>query len=134
MWIIGDEFTFNSYQQYFRDNKHEGKPMMYTFEKFEVKEFLSTKYSGNKSPMGRILNNLIYAVNSYLQVPKLIVFILDADLTRYVHSDDDLTNTIHIGKITEWLVREVFRTLESFKDMCCGSCLRLINISARQTM
>ena len=116
IWIIGDEFAYGSFHQYYHDNRHEGRPMTYAFQRYEVKEYLSTKFSNNKSSLSRICNNLIAAINSYETTPKVVVVVLDGDVLKGVHSNDDLTMTIHIGRITEWLVREFFRAIESFKD------------------
>ena len=77
IWILGDEFAYTSFQRYYKDNKYEGKPMTYLFEQFEVREFLSTKYSTNPNVLARMCNNLLYAMNEYKEVPKLIVVILD---------------------------------------------------------
>ena len=116
IWVIGDEFSYTSFHHYYRQNKHEGKPMTYSFTNYEVREFVSTKYSNNNSALSRIHNNLITAVNEYGTTPKAIVFVLDGDIIRGVRETDELTITITIGKITEWLIREVFRVIESYKD------------------
>ena len=116
IWIIRDEFTHSSYYQYYRDNKHAGTHMTYAFEQFEVLEFLSSKYSNVRSAPCRLRNNLVKAVNDCKEVPKLIVIVVDADITRYIHLRDDMDRTVAIGKITEWLLRECYRAVESFKD------------------
>ena len=116
IWILGDEFAYTSFHQYYKENKHQGRPMTYAFEKYEIVEHLTTKFSNERSTLGRIRNNLVAAVNKYPCMPKLIVIVLDYDVLKQVHSKNELTNTVQIGRMTEWLAREFSRVVESYKD------------------
>ena len=96
--------------------------MTYTFENFEVKEYLSSKYDNNPNVLSRLVNNLITGVNEYGPVPKAIVIVVDGDITRQIHTRDELTATIQIGRMTEWLIREFSRVVESYRDYLPKKC------------
>ena len=91
--------------------------MTYSFEHYEMREYLSSKYSNNRSPISRIRNNLVSAINEFGSTPKAILVILDGDITKSIHATDELQNTITIGKLTEWLLREFDRTIECMLDV-----------------
>ena len=118
VWILGDEFAYKYYHQYYKENKHEGKHMTYLFEHFEVKDLLSTRYSNDRNVLSRLRNSLITALNQYYPVPRLIAVVMDDDITRYIDSRDkeDLVLTVEIGTIVEWITREFERAILSFKD------------------
>ena len=92
--------------------------MTFAFENFEVKELLTTRYSNDRNVLSRLRNSLITGLNSYSQMPRLIVVVLDDDIVRYVDSKhkDDVVLSVEIGKITEWLAREFERAILSYRD------------------
>ena len=116
VWFIGDEFTTSSFDDYYKSNTYNGKPMTYVFENFQVEGYFSSKHDYNTSCLCRLRNNLVHALNAYDVTPKVIVVVIDGDLLRNVQTTDELTATIQIGKMIEWLIREYWRILESYRD------------------
>ena len=90
-------------------------PTAYTFKNFEVKAIVTKDYNNwNRSPPGRLLNNLITAINEHGSLPKLIVMVLDDDMIRRIRLEDFAET--QIKEITEWLVREVAKAVTIYKD------------------
>ena len=79
---------------------------MYSFQNFEVRDFAKNAYlSNNRSAMGKIINSFIGAINEHNTLPKLVVVVLDDDITRHIQTDHaDSYDLIH--RITGWLVKE----------------------------
>ena len=117
LWVIGDDFCYFTIQQYFKEAKidHGMKHALYAFNTFEVTEFVSSKYkSHNKSPLGHLLNNLMYALNTCkTNLLKLIVVAMDDDTAKNVKSKDV---EIQLPMLTEWIVHEFEKAVTCFKE------------------
>ena len=118
VWLLEDEFAFKYFQQYYKNNKHEGKSMTYAFEKYEVIDFVTTRYSNDRNMLSQLCNSLVTGLNLYLTTPKLIVVVLDDNIVRYIDSrgKDEITLGVEIGTITEYLAREFERAILSYQD------------------
>ena len=115
LWLIGDEFAFNSYHDHFRQRRNELKPSSFTFSNFEVTEFLSSRYSSNiRNVLARIKNNLVRGLDGKRILPKLIVIVLDDDLTKYVRSDKGAE--VHITKMVTWLMKQYERVISIYTE------------------
>ena len=122
IWIIADDFAYHTAQQFFNNPRNaEGGSPFYTFNTFEVIEYLSSKYkSSNPSVSGRIINNFVYGLNKHRQLPKLVVIIPDNDIVKGIHSQDDIM--VIIGMVTEWIVRECNRAIETYQENLASKC------------
>ena len=73
MWILGDEFPFRTYEEYFGQHHHK-EYKGYTKEFFEVLPFTTSKYaSRNRHIISRIKNKLADAIMSQIYLTKLMV-------------------------------------------------------------
>ena len=121
--MIGDEFCYNTVQQHFKDKKGNDQAGLYSFNTFEVSQFVSSKYkSHNPSPLGRIINNLIYALNKHLMLPKLIVVVVDEDLVRAIRVSR--ITAADVSSIIEWLMKEFTRAIDEYKENLPAKCKR----------
>ena len=124
IWIIGDDFSCHTVQQHFNNpRKEDSRSPFYSFSTFEVTESLSSKYkSSNPSVMGRIVNNVVYGLNKHKKLPKIIVLVPDDDLVRGIHCTDVML--IQISMITEWVVGEIVKAIEMYKEVLPLKCKR----------
>ena len=109
IWIIGDEFASSSYKQNFDRLNEENS---YTKANFDVKSVISSQYSNNiRSLVGRIRNNVVVAVNEFVNLPKFIVMTLENDLIQatLMIDDDELEGAFN--KIMNWLMNEIRKIL-----------------------
>ena len=86
IWLIGDELNYPTADEYFKNSKNkDGQHKTFTYNQFEVREFFTDSQSNeitHNSVSGRILNQLIRALNMHSNLPKLIVCVLDDDIVR----------------------------------------------------
>ena len=121
VWLVGDEFCFRTAEQYFRGHKNsqDGSHNSFTYNHFEVKEFLTSKYSNACSPTNiitRLLNAVICGLNEYKGLPRLIIMVLDDDVIRCCnHLDSDFT--IFFTRILDALTRELSKAIDICKDL-----------------
>ena len=116
MWLIGDDFAFHTAQQFFNCPKaNQGRGTHYSFDNFEVTEYLSSKYkSSNPSTIGRLVNNLVYGLNKHKTLPRVIVFVPDDDIVKNIKTSDVM---IRIVTITEWVVKECHKAITTYKEI-----------------
>ena len=116
---MGDEFAHKTFHSHFKNNKtSDGAYNTYTFKHFEVREFLTSKYSGNiRNIISRIRNGFVTAVNEHAVLPKLVVVILDDDIIQNASASNGDNLSIHYRKILECLFRLVNRVFEVYKDL-----------------
>ena len=115
IWIIGDEFCDRSYDHYYkRIGLDRESNKTFAFTNFEMRDFFSSEYkSHNRSAVGRILNNLINALNEHNTLPKLIVMVIDNDMVKHINESGTF---MKIRDIVKWLPRESCRAVLSYKE------------------
>ena len=103
--------------QYYRSIKSEdGTNPFFAYNTFDVTAYLSSRYkSNNQSVMGRLINNLVYALNQHKNLLRCIVVIPDDNIVKHVRSSTKYWDE-QIEEITSWLVREFEKALMSYKD------------------
>ena len=90
---------------------------------FEVTTFVSSRHkSNNPSVMGRLINNLIFAINQHKQLPKCIVIILDDDIVKYIHSSKCMP--VQIATITGWISKEMCKVIQTYREFLPAKCKR----------
>ena len=115
IWLIGDVFGEKTYQDYYKQSGLSAENKMYGFTNFEIRDFFSSKNTSlNRIVAGRIINNLINALNEHNTLPKLIVVIQDDDII-YDMQDKPSLFFIVKGLIT-WMMRETTKAIEIYKD------------------
>ena len=116
VWIIGDDFCMSTYHRFFKDCKNnDGEPTTFTFKNFEVKGNFSDSQSVNKSPISRIRNCLVHALNNNTMLPTLIVMVLEDDVIKMVRKEKQAIS-VNLGTLLNWLVNEVHRCIETHKE------------------
>ena len=116
IWLIGDEFGFKTCQEHYRNRRDaEGLQKMYAYEFFEVKEFFTSKYSNGQSRnvLKRLHNSLIFALNEYHPLPRLIVLVLDEDIIKGVTAGN---TTADFDIVLRFLFRNFDRAIEIYKE------------------
>ena len=115
VWLVGDEFlqsAFNSFEA--MKNGNSGY-VPYLFDYYNVTPFW--KYSiGSivRSPLARVVNSLIEAINSSKNLPRFIIFILERDVLKKA-AFYDYGSSLVIGNSLRWLIHQVTTIVESRK-------------------
>ena len=86
VWFIGDQFmksTFYSYQSLQMRNFKGDPSRPYLYDYYEVKPYWKgINSTTTTSPIARIVNALIDAINGSIHLPRLIVFMPDIDVLK----------------------------------------------------
>ena len=121
IWILGDDFAYNTYQQYFKNLKAEdGTPNTYTYLNFEVRAYLTSQNSMNsKNILSRLRNALVTALNEHSVLPKLIVLVPDDDIINQVADDSNEKTSLdfHYERLLSGLCNLLAKSLTCYKDM-----------------
>ena len=117
VWFIGDNFAHQSFERFMKGNKKEdGSYNTFTYQNFEVKGFFSYENSYERWAISRMRNALVTALNEHNSLPKLIVVIPDDDIIRDLrHVKSKMTKKLE--KKTNWITRQMFRVISSYKDL-----------------
>ena len=110
LWLVGDNFMSSTYREHFM--KRRGTWFMK--DEFELGTFCNSRFaSNNTNILSRILNTFVNAVNKRVKLPKVLIFLLDADLIEDMDLGYDVTITaILFGTWLEWLVAETNAVIE----------------------
>ena len=95
IWVIGDEFVQMTFDQ---TVKQDELTRYYMKENYNLIEFSSCRLNGDI--LGRLVNNLIRAINQEILLPKFIMAVIDNDLTKNIKYN---TSRI-LGICTEYIV------------------------------
>ena len=81
IWIIGDNFATNTFNQHFLSLTEENS---FTRANFDVKTAIYNGYGQDKynGILIRLRNGLVHAINSFVNLPKIIVYTLENDLIK----------------------------------------------------
>ena len=85
----------------------------YMLENFDVVEYSSSRLEGDI--LGRIRNNFIKAINKEILLPKLIVVVMDNDVSRNIHFDNFRISKI-FGENLNYMLNNVHRIILGHKD------------------
>ena len=89
---------------------------MYCFNRFEVKDFFSSRHRNRSDNiLTRLINELVRAFNGHSSLPKLIVVILDNDLIRNA-KHEGYGISVHFGVLLEDLISEFDRVISEYKS------------------
>ena len=119
IWIIGDEFSRSSFEQYYKGIKSDlGDYATFAFKNFEVREFLSSRRESHvRSVLTRIRNNLVHGFNDQVALPKLIVVVMDDDIIKNIYGNCLEEAILQIEPLINWLVREFEKLILTMKDV-----------------
>ena len=97
-----------------KNNRNEhGQYNTFSYLNYEVRAYLTSYDHNNKSALGRIRNSIINALNEHATLPKLMVVVQDDDILK---SLPNIEYRAAAQQIVEWLLREISRSLESYKE------------------
>ena len=119
IWFLGDDFAYNTYQQFFKNLKSEdGNPTTYTYLNFEVRAYLTSQNSMNtKNILSRIRNSLVTVLNEHTMLPKLIVIVVDDDIINQVEDDQETSLVFHYERLMSGLCNLLNKSINCYKDM-----------------
>ena len=80
LWIVGDEFVENTSAAHFTESKAE----FAIKDKFNTYVFSSDRHTQGNI-LNRVYNNMIRAIGEHHLMPKLIVMIIDSDVSKNIH-------------------------------------------------
>ena len=113
IWILGDEFVTKAIGHLLdaqTDKDKEDK--LYMKRNYNIKPYMDNNLSVVKSPVTRIRNKLVDAIHENGLFPKLILILIDTDLTCDIDSHISFT----FGSDMNWLLTEIDKLLEIHKD------------------
>ena len=126
-WFVADIFLKEIFDTYtsMRDKalheqkvkgKNQAKVVVpYMYHHYNVERFTTGNITSmSSSPLARILNNLIEAVNEYQILSRFIVIVPDLDILKSIKHYDYGVSKI-IGSGLEWLVQEIDRLITTKK-------------------
>ena len=117
VWILRDDFGFNSFNKHYFEKMEEDQ---YMKMQFEVKGFMNDrKQSYDLNTVGRIHNGLVGAIRDKIILPKFIVLVIDNDVIRYVrHKNLEITQGSESAyeRILKWLMCQYDRLIKTQKD------------------
>ena len=115
MWIIGDNFATNTCNQYFL-SMHEDTS--FTRANFDVKCVINCGFGQDKyqDVLIRFRNALVHAINTYVNLPKIIIYILEDDFVKAnakipVNKLEDAFN-----KQFNWLMSEARKSIMTHNE------------------
>ena len=115
IWFIGDEFCNNTFHTLAENKNQNGTHASYVYTNFEVRDFFSSRFSSNDdNVLNRIRSNFVRALNKHNTLPKLIVIVLDDDISKITkHMEDPAMTSLHP---ISWLMCEFHKLLDIYKD------------------
>ena len=115
VWIVGDEFTFRTYDEYFEQRNHK-EYNGFTKENYEIHGVTTSKYASvDKNIVSRIRNKFAKAIEEKKFLPKLVVIIPDDDLIRGIQTNKEFEDTVW-ARLVLWVMREMKKLVEIQKD------------------
>ena len=112
VWVIGDEFCKTTGPSYFTTQPEKD---FYSRTNFDVTCFCNGPIAQEEKLLNRLRNTLVFAINSEWYIPKIIVVLLEQDLTDYLLRRE----ITQISDVTIWvrkLINEFRKVLSTFKD------------------
>ena len=116
IWIIGDEAINETYQHTFGNFSEDDS---YAKSTFEVRAKTSKEYGSYlRSAAGRIRNNVLRAINSYVSLPKFIIMVIEYDIMKKINTSNLNEKQVRniCLKLVRWLVNEVRKLLAAHND------------------
>ena len=117
IWIVGDEFVTRSSFTHFTERTFDS----YTKSNYEVSTVSSSEMATNVAELkkvcnmvARIINTLNYALFQKAKLPKMMIFVLEDDVIRYLKYND-YGVTEMFGKIIDYLSKNIRKVIDDFK-------------------
>ena len=112
IWIISDDFGYQSYEVYFTKQSAEG---YYTKDNFDMTGFVSSRFNTNPSAIGRFRNGLVKGIEDQIQLPKYVVIVPDDDIIKmFRHTTKGLSKAF--GRVIEKMMTDFDKIIEIHKD------------------
>ena len=117
-WFIGDEFMDRSFTENFKHMKTNGtsRSALYTLEHFEILNFTTNKYKSSIQPvLPRIIALLSHAIQKEKYLPKVLIFVLDADIMKQINFPTPCRFN-ELKFLLNYLIEEVHRVISNYKE------------------
>ena len=115
IWILGDGFVCNTYEQHFDNAIIAGNKLEYIKAHYNMAGCFHTNPALEPSLLARLHNTLVHTINEYNLLLKVILVILDDDLLDDInHYDFGLS--LALGKMIEWLTNQFHNTITAYKE------------------
>ena len=117
VWIFGDEFASRSFESHYQQRDHSDYSG-YVKEFFDLYGFTASKYTKhNQNLISRIVNLFIEAIQKYVLLPKLIVFVMDDDIIKFLNIKAKCPGMSRsISRIVNEIMKQFDRIILSQKD------------------
>ena len=114
LWVLGDDFTAATFQQYVKDAVRPKK--LFMTENFEVLKFVEKSYCTHiRNFLARLKLQFARAINERLKFPKVCLVVLDDDPIRHTKLNEENASTM-LNKAIPWLIKEFHKLIEIRKD------------------
>ena len=119
IWIMGDEFAYNTLQQHYKNLKQDdGTPTTYAYLNFEVRAYLTSQHTMNtRNILSRLRNGLVTALNEHAVLPKVIVMVPDDDIINQVKDDPNTNLSFYYERLMSGLCNLLNKSVDCYKDM-----------------
>ena len=113
IWYFGDEFGFDTFQKYFYS---DDEVKAYAKDHFEISGFMNNAGSSlDKNPISRMRNMMKNALTDKLVMPKMMVFVFDADITTFAEKKE-INTPRGMEHLLTWLMNEYDKLIACQKD------------------
>ena len=114
---MGDEFLTKAegFLKGQKDSSNYPVDSLFTKDNFDLKIFAGSSLDHFRSPLGRMRNQLVKAIQQEILLPKLVVVIPDVDLINAIPYEGYGISDIY-GRIVHWLAAEYNKIIECHKD------------------
>ena len=113
IWMIGDEFMLNSYNQFSDDVRGPDGKLEYIKAHYDTTGYCNASRNislGNV--LAKLCDLLVLGINEQALLPKAILIVLDDDLLDALdHYKPGITTAI--GKMVEWIANQYHRIIVS---------------------
>ena len=112
IWIVGDEFVESSIEENFMRIPEDDS---FTRQNFDIKYVATSAMKSNHaSALGRIRNNVAFTIKQFVNLPKILVLILEDDTIKKIFRQKDLKYIYE--RQMKWLVNEVRKLIMTQND------------------
>ena len=117
VWLVGDEFLKTNYNPLCDMRKKAlrmGKHMPYLYKNYNISGYWINQFDGITSPIRRIINSLIKAINSGEDLPRIIIITIDDEILRRAQYYNFGSSKI-LGTVINYLVKNITNLIETRK-------------------
>ena len=96
--------------------KHRGTGQLYVYGNYNVQGIFPANFYAQRSILARMLNTVIYGLNKFEKLPRMLVMIPDKNLIEAVDNKRSGIS-LTMGMCLEWLIRQIEKAIDRKKNM-----------------